>query len=637
MHDQVDLYSDLPELWASGEIPSYLDRFSSYIPEDWHDSWDALRGILQGLEDNGMRPYEAVWSLLRLEIKREETRSLDLSSVAQFADRLGTNYLPTVSERQVLQEFCTVGSEKISSVSADIQTYFLQERTSQDRLGALRHLVDPYRALISPMRALPPEILQEIFIACLPTSHNAIMHTAQAPLLLGRVCSVWRTVSLSTAALWASVHVVLPYTSDQPPNQPPSDDPPTNPALSQRCGGLQIWLERSGDCPLSISLWDESPIPGMPSAFLDMIFPHRRRWKSLKLPHEVLYGLCDLRSEEIPLLEVLDIVDMSWHFSAPGYVRFFSIPSNLRSISFFCNNGHTLPTCSWGHITQLTLKSHLSFFTPDLPQTLELLAQCVNLQDCSLSFPTQREPGFVVSSAPAAQRVTLSQLRTLSLGGAAAVDATFNWARMLDLLVLPALDQLTIENLPSSNEHFFDGSAEISDIMLSLQHLVMRSSCALHSLFLRHASGDVDGLLRCLRRLTGLKKLSIDHAEFHDAGAPPLMPVLTELTASSSSNPPLCPNLTHLRLISCDAPDECHPVLKRLIESRCQPRSEHIGLTPLQKLDLILQKPPAWDTIKIAQAMYPCNVNITAPPKFIHPEMRWTSRWGGILPEESQW
>ncbi|KAJ7488399.1 hypothetical protein FB451DRAFT_1227202 [Mycena latifolia] len=627
------LYSDLPELWDSGEIPSSLDRFSSYIPEKWHDSWDALRGILQGLEESGMGPYEAIWSLLRLEIKREETRSMDLSSVAQFADRLGTNYLPTDSERQVIQQFCAAGSEKISSVSADIQTYFLQERTSQDRLGALHHLVNPYRALISPTRALPPEILQEIFIACLPTSHNAIMHTAQAPLLLGRVCSAWRTISLSTAALWASVHVVLPYTGYQPPNEPGSDEEqPTNLAISQWCRGLKIWLERSGNCPLSVSLWDPSPIPGTPSAFVDTILPHRRRWKSLKLPHEVLYGLCALRPEELPLLEVLDIFDTSWNDSGPEYMQFFGIPSNLHSISLSCNNGHTLPTCSWDRITHLALQAHLSFFTPDLPKTLELLAQCVSLQDCSLLFPTQREPGF---SAPPPQRVTLSHLRALSLTGTASVDAIFNLAQILESLVLPALDQLAIYNLGSSNDHLFDGLADISDIMLSLEQLFVRSSCALQSLLLRHAAGDINALLRCLRHLTRLTKLSIDHAKLQDDEAPALTPVLSELTASSSSILPLCPDLTHLRLIHCDTTDDHYPVLKTLIESRCLPRLE--GVTPLQKLDLVLQGQPGWDIVEIADAMYPCNLNITASPKYNRPDMQWTSRWAGIPPEQYQW
>ncbi|KAJ7488380.1 hypothetical protein FB451DRAFT_1227181 [Mycena latifolia] len=621
MSGTVDLYPDIPELWTSGGIPSSLDRFSSYIPEEWHDSWDALRGILQDLEESGMGPYQAIWNLLRLEIKREETRSMDLSSVARLSDRLGTNYLPTDSERQVIQEFCAAGSEKISSVSADIQTYFLQERTSQDRLGALHHLLDPYRALISPMRALPPEILQEIFIACLPTSHNAIMHTAEAPLLLGRVCGAWRTISLSTAALWASVHVVLPsagdlwtsadvvlpHAGDQPPNEPPSEGQPTNLAVSERCGGLKIWLERSGNCPLSISLWDESPIPGMPSAFVDAILPHRRRWKSLKLPHNVLYGLCDLRSEELLLLE---------NGSGPEYVRFFAIPSNLRSISFCCHNGHALPTCSWDRITHLALQSHLSFFTPDLPHMLELPAQCVNLQDCLLSFPTQRESGF---SAPPSQRVTLSHLRALSLTGTTSVDAIFNLARILECLVLPALDHLAISHLASSNDHLFDGPAELSDILLSLEQLCARSS---------RAAGDVDALLR-------LTKLSIDHANLQDDEAPALMPVLSELIASSSSILPLCPNLTHLRLIHCDTADDHYPVLKTLIESRCIPRLE--GVTPLQKLDLVLQGQPGWDTVEIADAMYPCSLNITAPPKYDRPGMPWTSRWAGIPPGEYPW
>ncbi|KAJ7488418.1 hypothetical protein FB451DRAFT_1529786, partial [Mycena latifolia] len=236
------------------------------------------------------------------------------------------------------------------------------------------------------MRALPPQILQEIFLACLPTSHHAVMHTSQAPLLFGRVCSAWRTISLSTPALWASVHVVLPYASDQPP---PDEELLINAKILQRCEALRIWLQRSGDCPLSISLWYERHL-GIPPQVLEAILPRRRRLKALKLPHEVVYDLCHLSPEDLPLVQVLDIDDTSWEPSDPEYVRFLAIPPNLGSISFRCQNAHPLPVCSWSRVTHLTLQSRRSFFTPDLAQTLELLAQSVNLQKCVLEFPPQR-------------------------------------------------------------------------------------------------------------------------------------------------------------------------------------------------------------------------------------------------------
>ncbi|KAJ7104982.1 hypothetical protein C8R44DRAFT_943601, partial [Mycena epipterygia] len=136
-------------------------------------------------------------------------------------------------------------------ISAEIAIDHQRLISSNGRRMALEEMVNPYRALISPMRALPPEILQEIFMACLPQRHNAIMHADHAPLLLGRVCSDWRTISISTAVLWSSVHVVVPLPIspvDEEENASPS------PTAVQLRDALQIWLQRSGDCPLSISL-----------------------------------------------------------------------------------------------------------------------------------------------------------------------------------------------------------------------------------------------------------------------------------------------------------------------------------------------------------------------------------------------
>ncbi|KAJ7115384.1 hypothetical protein C8R44DRAFT_629399, partial [Mycena epipterygia] len=127
---------------------------------------------------------------------------MDTSSVADIECRLGTNYVPSAIERKKIKDFCAEGSRRIARVSAEIAIDHQRLISSNGRRMVLEEMVNPYRALISPMRALPPEILQEIFMACLPQRHNAIMHADHAPLLLGRVCSDWRTISISTAILW---------------------------------------------------------------------------------------------------------------------------------------------------------------------------------------------------------------------------------------------------------------------------------------------------------------------------------------------------------------------------------------------------------------------------------------------------
>ncbi|KAF8874601.1 hypothetical protein BD779DRAFT_249504 [Infundibulicybe gibba] len=50
---------------------------------------------------------------------------------------------------------------------------------------------------------LPPEILGEIFLHCLPLGKRGTFSTRHAPWLLTKVCRSWRKVALSTPLLWS--------------------------------------------------------------------------------------------------------------------------------------------------------------------------------------------------------------------------------------------------------------------------------------------------------------------------------------------------------------------------------------------------------------------------------------------------
>ncbi|KAF7376850.1 hypothetical protein MSAN_00102500 [Mycena sanguinolenta] len=119
--------------------------------------------------------------------------------------------------------------------------------------------IEAHKALLSPVRRLPLDIIQELFVACLPTHRNCVMSASEAPLLLGRICSSWRAILLSTPQLWSSMHVVEPLRSP--------DDPTSSSLEAKVARRLEIthtWLGRSGQCPLSISLQSASA-PHSPS------------------------------------------------------------------------------------------------------------------------------------------------------------------------------------------------------------------------------------------------------------------------------------------------------------------------------------------------------------------------------------
>ncbi|TDL18141.1 hypothetical protein BD410DRAFT_793638 [Rickenella mellea] len=60
------------------------------------------------------------------------------------------------------------------------------------------------------IQTLALEVLTEIFLHCLPSYHDELSTRdgSQPPLLLGRVCSRWRMVSISSQKLWSSFAIL---------------------------------------------------------------------------------------------------------------------------------------------------------------------------------------------------------------------------------------------------------------------------------------------------------------------------------------------------------------------------------------------------------------------------------------------
>ncbi|KAJ3569023.1 hypothetical protein NP233_g5329 [Leucocoprinus birnbaumii] len=161
-----------------------------------------------------------------------------------LSDQLGTNYAPTPAETLLLRQELSASRKRVLNIEKETSQ-------AQGRLSDLNRQRDAVeaelrglQAILSPARRLIPEILQEIFTRCLPTDRNPVMSSKEGPLLLGRICQVWRGVAYSTPALWSSIHIAIPSDS----------------FYAYTCShsvwnkAIVDWLSLSGTCPLSISL-----------------------------------------------------------------------------------------------------------------------------------------------------------------------------------------------------------------------------------------------------------------------------------------------------------------------------------------------------------------------------------------------
>jgi hypothetical protein len=110
---------------------------------------------------------------------------------------------------------------------------------------------------------LPMELLAAIFTECLE-SQFVRPCSKDAPLLLCRICSVWRQVAVSTPSLWSSIHIQLPAKT-----------------MSRSLHfGVQSWLSRSGALPLAIRI---DACKRFSCESFDAFIPSFKRWRDVKL------------------------------------------------------------------------------------------------------------------------------------------------------------------------------------------------------------------------------------------------------------------------------------------------------------------------------------------------------------------
>ncbi|KAK7048682.1 hypothetical protein R3P38DRAFT_2870878, partial [Favolaschia claudopus] len=222
----------------------------------------------------------------------------------------------------------------------------------REKREALKQPIDAHRALISPIRLLPLDILAEIFLACLPSKREALIDESKAPLLLGRICRHWRAVAYSTPTLWSSIHI--PWEFDCPP------------AILTRLETIvEAWLRRSAACSLSVSL----AVPSHAADVADdsegqklilrlLSVSDRLRHLGLSGDPQLLRPFLQLGQQDLPRLRSIAINCLNSLISSGDA---FSVEplqvSTLEHVSLIARNVDplTLPI-NWSHLTRLRLE-----------------------------------------------------------------------------------------------------------------------------------------------------------------------------------------------------------------------------------------------------------------------------------------
>ncbi|KAJ7469065.1 hypothetical protein FB451DRAFT_1560119 [Mycena latifolia] len=310
-------------------------------------------------------------------------------------------------------------------------------RCLESRPKLLLHRIKVYRVALAPHKVLPVDVLREIFLsAALSSSVEADLNEIvrylrgdplEIRLIIGRVCSLWRLVSLAMPELWSNLRVRL--------------------KKLHHLTVLEDWLRRSGEHPLSLDLTsvDNLNMAGFLATY------------SLRIRH--------LSIDSLYLLETFPAVSMDLLETLRVDGRFDSIPDasisvlleapRLRSVTLRSlgrrSNDQALSLRPLGIPWQQLSGIHLERVAIEVPHYYEILKECRALTHAHLdivvphSWPIQTiDP-----------QITLPCLRKLELDG----TSLHNYARFLDSFTLPSLLELNLRRPPGTDRDDDDDDA----------------------------------------------------------------------------------------------------------------------------------------------------------------------------------
>ncbi|KIM41437.1 hypothetical protein M413DRAFT_27789 [Hebeloma cylindrosporum] len=343
-----------------------------------------------------------------------------------LAELLRNNEFPSEPKLQEAMQLRTQTNEDLLQIDAEIQ-----------RLQAKRELIqssiDIYNTILSPARRLLPDILREIFYHCTDQTYPVLSAT-EAPMLLTRVCGLWRSVAFSSPRIWARLHIPLP---GDPRNSRyrafrRNDDGMVevirqhfSKMIQLRCQAVKDWLDRSGSLPLSLSISHPLDMPfdnnhpeddELVNLLFRTIRPFASRWRQLDLsmPSHIYQKLETILALDnltmLPYTKGDTPLSSPISLTSPPPFHIIELPE-LKALSISWRElsrslGH-YPN-SWHRLTDICFKTSVS--DADL---LEMLKKCHNLVSLDVTFDLSR--GIPTSPESPLEMVLLPQLEILKI------------------------------------------------------------------------------------------------------------------------------------------------------------------------------------------------------------------------------
>ncbi|KII94728.1 hypothetical protein PLICRDRAFT_33540 [Plicaturopsis crispa FD-325 SS-3] len=399
---------------------------------------------------------------------------------SRFTKFSRVHYAPDDDETKEIRQIALGLAGDLVPANANVERLQAELRYHTEVRDNLQKSMELHNSLLSPVRRLHPDIWSEIFVHCLPDYKFPRPSCDTAPLLLGRVCKLWRDIATSTPLLWCSL--MLPKHHDK-----------TWEGHLQAIEETDAWLSRSGNLPLSLGFVDIECCDCMSE-----MVKYAARWKHLHVDLELRmrrWVFSPHRSGPVhmPLLESLTICEGDTNsgsslpkLDAPRLRTFTASRYSYRAPSE--KPAAIFPSQQLTHVTIIHSEMYMKDFRKLVTSCPELHVFYLRVFDLL---------GWRSASVPPLPPVVLPHLHTL---GIQACYCTCDASPLLDELTLPSLRHAQFRNVFSA------------DALLSL---VSRSACRLESL---HAVSSLSGRPGLFTLVTEIPTLSTLWVKDEDGG-----------------------------------------------------------------------------------------------------------------------
>ncbi|KAK0442225.1 hypothetical protein EV421DRAFT_2019663 [Armillaria borealis] len=265
------------------------------------------------------------------------------------------------------------------SIIRDLVSIVIIEAESQR--DKVQQFINAHVSLNPPVHALPPEILNEIFLFACTSPYRVFGSRNCEVRMIGGVCRRWRAAAWSSPALWSSLNLTWKSGWDQ----------------DVGIKLLHDTLERSLQSKLSVKL---RPSSQMPRPIVESLVRHSSRWDALCLDgrsgdHDFWTG---------PPLHLPSLTSLDLGSDVPCSSRF---PGPVAAV---LEDGTVEDACSTTFSPPLTL-SKLRSLTVRSPRLLPFLT-CPSLEHMSFAGYQHDFPGALFSQFIARSGCQLQSLET---------------------------------------------------------------------------------------------------------------------------------------------------------------------------------------------------------------------------------